>query len=914
MAAAAPPSALSVELRRDLLAGVLAPRRPGDRVRASRPRQENIRCGQLMSTNFNSRSLLCPPCHCAQMALPNTRIAYLPDVDKHTGVLAYELVQGSLVQWNSFMDKSIPDPPTAVLLHGILGSRKNWGSFAKRLAQEFPMWQFLLVDLRCHGDSASIKKREPHTVASTALDVLKLIVQLRLTPRVLVGHSFGGKVALSMVEQAAKPLARPVRVWVLDATPGKVRAGGDGEDHPAELIESLRRMPMQVSSKQEVVDALIKEQFSVDVAQTNLWGIVENVPRGVHIDFLKAERSLHRWALEDLQRIHAAEELAADEGGGVEMHVLEDAGHWFTAAVISFGAGLMPAMANPTLILVLSFLISALLSPAHGGNHLRRGESLSVERTSDILLSSNGVFAFGFYNLSSTVFTISVWFAASADRTVAWTANRDRPVHGVGSKVTLRKDGSLVLSDYDGTAVWQTNSTSAATAAAELTDDGNLVVRGEDGRVLWQSFDYPTDTLLPTQPVTATARLTTTDVLHPTSFYSLRFDDRYVLSLVYDGPDISNIYWPDPDASSWLNFRISYNASRRGVLNHAGLFLASDNTTFVASDWGVAGVKRRLTLDHDGNLRLYSLRDADGSWSVSWTALPRPCDIHGLCGWNGLCVYTPQPACSCPPGYVPVDSVDSGKGCRPAFNFTFCAGQLEMDFAQLPQTDFWGSDLNLLSSMSVDECKKKCLELCNCVAFEYKDDANDCYLKSALLNGKTSPGYVGTVYLKLPAILVAESSQSSPSPDQAAVLACDAASPGIERTRVLSFPPASPNIRNTSWRYYYGFLSAFFAVELCFIAFGWWFTARSRPAPSEQWAAEEGYKVVTDHFRSFTYGELRKATRNFKDVIGHGRYGSVYKGVLATDGRAVAVKRLKGTTPQQREDEFQTEGQIVQTV
>lgn len=56
--------------------------------------------------------------------------------------------------------------------------------------------------------------------------------------------------------------------------------------------------------------------------------IVEDVPRGVHVNFLKAERSLHRWALEDLQRIHAAEEIAAEEGGGVEMHVLEDAGHW----------------------------------------------------------------------------------------------------------------------------------------------------------------------------------------------------------------------------------------------------------------------------------------------------------------------------------------------------------------------------------------------------------------------------------------------------------------------------------------------------------------------------------------------------------------------------------------------------------
>lgn len=35
--------------------------------------------------------------------------------------------------------------------------------------------QFLLVDLRCHGDSASIKKRGHHTVASAALDVLKLV-------------------------------------------------------------------------------------------------------------------------------------------------------------------------------------------------------------------------------------------------------------------------------------------------------------------------------------------------------------------------------------------------------------------------------------------------------------------------------------------------------------------------------------------------------------------------------------------------------------------------------------------------------------------------------------------------------------------------------------------------------------------
>ncbi|XP_047329378.1 putative esterase/lipase HI_0193 isoform X2 [Impatiens glandulifera] len=272
-----------------------------------------------------------------------------------------------LVRWSYIMDKSVPHPPTAVLVHGILGCRKNWGSFARRLAQEFPKWQFLMVDLRCHGDSAAINKRGPHNVHSAALDVLKLLGKLKITPRVVVGHSFGGKVALSMVDQAAKPLARPVRVWVLDASPGKVRAGGDGEDHPAELISFLSTLPKEIASKREVVNLLVAEGFSKDVAQwvatnlrpsstptslpgfswafdlngisemyqsyeeTNMWKIVEDVPRGVHVNFLKAERSLHRWALEDLQRIHAAEEVAVDEGGGVEMHVLEDAGHWVHA-------------------------------------------------------------------------------------------------------------------------------------------------------------------------------------------------------------------------------------------------------------------------------------------------------------------------------------------------------------------------------------------------------------------------------------------------------------------------------------------------------------------------------------------------------------------------------------------------------
>ncbi|GAQ82053.1 hypothetical protein KFL_000990020 [Klebsormidium nitens] len=277
------------------------------------------------------------------------------------GLLAYELVQGALVRWSDNNGKRTPAPPTAVLLHGILGGRRNWSSFARRLAQEFPNWQFLLVDLRCHGESAAVRRPGPHSVDTAALDVLQLIVQLKLVPRMLIGHSFGGKVALSMVEQAKKPLAQPVQVWVLDATPGLVRAGLDEEDHPAELIAALKKMPKLVPDRRYIIDRLIQEGFSPGIAQwmttnlkktengygwvfnlagisdmyrsyedTYLWRIVEDVPAGIHINFLRAERSLHRWHRDDIDRIYFAEHAANWQGGagGVQMHVLADAGHW----------------------------------------------------------------------------------------------------------------------------------------------------------------------------------------------------------------------------------------------------------------------------------------------------------------------------------------------------------------------------------------------------------------------------------------------------------------------------------------------------------------------------------------------------------------------------------------------------------
>ena len=54
---------------------------------------------------------------------------------------------------------------------------------------------------------------------------------------------------------------------------------------------------------------------------------------------------------------------------------------------------------------------------------------------------------------------------------------------------------------------------------------------------------------------------------------------------------------------------------------------------------------------------------------------------------------------------------------------------------------------------------------------------------------------------------------------------------------------------------------------------------------------EEGYKAGSGQFRKFTCRELKKATGNFKDELGNGGSGALYKGVL-DDARAVSVKEV----------------------
>ncbi|KAH7678137.1 S-receptor-like serine/threonine-protein kinase protein [Dioscorea alata] len=538
-----------------------------------------------------------------------------------------------------------------------------------------------------------------------------------------------------------------------------------------------------------------------------------------------------------------------------------------------------PALLTIILFLVISLFVVPFASPCPQSS-LLKGSSLSVEKHSDILVSPDESFAFGFHRISNNAYSLSIWFANSNKKTIAWTANRDYLVNGLGSRVTLRKDGALVLTDVDDTVVWSSNTSLSHADQAQLLDNGNLVIKDPQGNVLWQSFDSPTDTLLPTQPITKNKKLVSSMPGGSVSsgYYSFYFDNDNVMKLTYKGPQVSGIYWPNPDYNIWQNGRYNYNSSRYAVLDESGPFQSSDRLSFGASDMGVV-IKRRLTLDYDGNLRLYSLNNSTGLWSVSWEALPNLCNVHGLCGRNGICVYdTQKPMCACPFGYEVSALGDWSEGCKPKFNIS-CEDSQQLRFVELKKTDFWGFDLNYTPSVALGACLELCQKDCSCLAVSYKMGSGDCFTKSALFNGRTAPDFPGNIYLKLPLNL-----------DTSDLFVLQVHKPICNATGATVAAPKYAEITGsrTKWTYFFCFISAFGVIEIFFIVFGWWFVNKRGTKPT---LMEEGYKLIASQFRRFTYKELKKATGNYKNKLERGGSRAVYKGVLE-DERTVAVEKL----------------------
>lgn len=235
---------------------------------------------------------------------------------------------------------------TAYVLHGILGSGRNWRTLTRRLirsdAPGSADTRYVLVDLRNHGQSQGAPG--PHSVTTAADDLLALHA-VHGAPDVIIGHSFGGKVAMRYAQRHPQGLER---VWVLDSRAAAEPPAPDND--VAMVIAALGGVPQPLARREDLVEHMTSRGFSPSLAQwltTNLrraedglrfvfeldairamiadywsldlWDLLRDPP--CPIEVVRAGRS-DRWPDEVLER------FTSEASPLTRLHVLPNAGHW----------------------------------------------------------------------------------------------------------------------------------------------------------------------------------------------------------------------------------------------------------------------------------------------------------------------------------------------------------------------------------------------------------------------------------------------------------------------------------------------------------------------------------------------------------------------------------------------------------
>lgn len=236
-----------------------------------------------------------------------------------------------------------------VILHGILGRGSNWRSFARGLVRARPKWEAVLVDLRAHGESRGYVEGVD-SVEQCARDVATVLQTLPAASSAsILGHSFGGKVALSATRIV--PLAA---AFLVDSLPG-ARPDRRGSETTQAVIDSLSTLPSAFENRDGFLQLMDRAGHAPAIGQ---W-LAQNLERSAQgvrfgLDVTRIEALLHDYFNLDLWDCLAPPHTRADVviagrspvfgdedreqirdlaerfggTGGLTVHTLETAGHW----------------------------------------------------------------------------------------------------------------------------------------------------------------------------------------------------------------------------------------------------------------------------------------------------------------------------------------------------------------------------------------------------------------------------------------------------------------------------------------------------------------------------------------------------------------------------------------------------------
>ncbi|KAM0886864.1 hypothetical protein ACQ4PT_029421 [Festuca glaucescens] len=504
--------------------------------------------------------------------------------------------------------------------------------------------------------------------------------------------------------------------------------------------------------------------------------------------------------------------------------------------------------------------------------------------TSRILVSPNLGMAAGFVPSSSAgKYRFAVWVAnvsspATSNKTIIWYAHNTSTYDALeadgNSTLRVNAAGVLAWTTAANITIWSSTANSNTTAPKLTLDGTGSLLYGS-----WSSFAEPTDTLMPAQAIPQGSNASDSDVI---TLQSASGRYKFVNSMALN-------YYESAAADPGYTYANMTGVSSLLNLTDDGKLQLSGGSPpqLIASDMGARNRLRRLTLDNDGNLRLYSLIPTTRRWRVVWELVQELCTIQGTCpGNNTICVPVGANgvSCVCPPGFR---NRTDGNGCDAKKSVGKDDKFVRMDFVSFSggaTTRALDPDQYMTKQppTNLAECESKCRSDPTCPAFGYKFGGDrTCLLYSKrLVEGYWSPGSEMSTYIRVAA------SDNDSNPFTGMTTMIDTVCPV---QLALPVPPKqkATTIRNIA------IITTLFTVELLAGILSFWAFLRKYSQYREM-ARTLGLEYLpAGGPRRFSYAELKTATKDFTDVVGRGAYGTVFRGELP-DRRAVAVKQLHG--------------------
>ncbi|KAJ6702830.1 G-TYPE LECTIN S-RECEPTOR-LIKE SERINE/THREONINE-PROTEIN KINASE SD2-5, partial [Salix viminalis] len=358
--------------------------------------------------------------------------------------------------------------------------------------------------------------------------------------------------------------------------------------------------------------------------------------------------------------------------------------------------------------------------------------------------------------------------------------------------------------------------------------------------------------------------------------------DAYYTSGTYDASNSSNSGYP-----------LIFNESGyMYILRRNGLREDLTKTALPTTDF-----YHRATLNFDGVFTQYSYpktSSSNRSWSPVWSEPENICKFNsiwgsGACGYNSICSLSVdrRPNCNCPQEFSLLDQNDKHGSCIPNSEIS-CkdngqnSSEELYDFVELRYVDYPSADAEHLQPQNEEQCRKACLNDCLCGAVIFL--GKDCWKKKLpLSNGKLDSGFNGKTFIKF---------------------------------KKGYLPPGNPGLQipetktGRDIKFITGIVLLVSSVFVNFILIST-FCFRSSFIHRNKVANVRGENNVQSNLRSFTYKELTEATEGFKDELGRGAFGGVYKGTIKTGFTDfIAVKKLDGVV-EHGEKEFKTEVNVI---